>query len=114
MPRSRVRGARRLFRPSIIAPNCARNRGASRRNQGAKESMKPIAILRGAVVLFTGLLGCAAASSGHLKGPASPIFEVSVPPGYREWRLISVAHEEGDLKDLRAVLGNDKAIDAYR
>ena len=35
-------------------------------------------------------------------------------PGYRDWRLISVAHEEGDLNDLRAILGNDVAIEAYR
>jgi hypothetical protein len=28
--------------------------------------------------------------------------------------LISVAHEKGDLNDLRAILGNDVAINAYR
>ena len=37
-----------------------------------------------------------------------------MPAGYRDWRLISVAHEEGNLNDLRAVLGNDIAIKAYR
>lgn len=37
-----------------------------------------------------------------------------LPEGYRDWRLISVAHEEGSLNDLRAVLGNDIAIHAYR
>jgi hypothetical protein len=36
------------------------------------------------------------------------------PPRYRDWSLISVAHEEGNLNDLRAVLGNDIAIKAYR
>jgi hypothetical protein len=25
-----------------------------------------------------------------------------IPHGYRDWRLISVAHEEGDLNELRA------------
>ena len=34
--------------------------------------------------------------------------------GYRDWRLISVAREEGALDDIRAVLGNDIAIKAYR
>lgn len=34
--------------------------------------------------------------------------------GYRDWRLISVAHEEGKLHDIRAILGNDSAIKAYR
>jgi cytochrome P460 len=28
--------------------------------------------------------------------------------------LISVAHEEGNFNDLRAILGNDVAIEAYR
>ncbi len=28
--------------------------------------------------------------------------------------MISVAHEEGDLNDIRAILGNDVAIKAYR
>ena len=37
-----------------------------------------------------------------------------LPPGYRDWRLVSVAHEGGNLNDLRAVLANDKAIEAYR
>ncbi len=37
-----------------------------------------------------------------------------IPDGYRDWRLISVAREEGKLDDIRAVLGNDIAIKAYR
>jgi hypothetical protein len=43
-----------------------------------------------------------------------PPYDIKLPPGYRDWRLISVAHEEGSLNDLRAVLGNDIAIKAYR
>ena len=43
-----------------------------------------------------------------------PIFITEMPPGYRDWRLISVAREEGSLDDIRAVLGNDMAIKAYR
>ena len=42
------------------------------------------------------------------------IFVDKIPPGYRDWRLISVAHEEGDLHSFAAVLGNDVAIKAYR
>lgn len=38
----------------------------------------------------------------------------TIPPGYRDWKLISVAREEGSLQDIRAVLGNDIAIKAYR
>jgi hypothetical protein len=45
---------------------------------------------------------------------SSPIFATEIPPEYRDWRLISVAHEEGNLNDLRAILGNDAAIKAAR
>jgi hypothetical protein len=45
---------------------------------------------------------------------AVPIFGIKIPPGYRDWRLISVAHEAGSLNDIRAILGNDTAIQAYR
>jgi hypothetical protein len=42
------------------------------------------------------------------------MFGTKIPAGYRDWKLISVAHEEGTLNDIRAVLGNDVAIKAYR
>jgi len=45
---------------------------------------------------------------------ASPIFGVTIPAGYRDWKVISVAHEAGNNNDLRAILGNDIAIKAYR
>ena len=45
---------------------------------------------------------------------ASSVLGGKIPSGYRDWRLISVAHEEGNLNDLRAILGNDIAIKAYR
>jgi hypothetical protein len=44
----------------------------------------------------------------------APIFVTEIPPGYRDWRLVSVAREEGTLDDIRAILGNDVAIKAYR
>jgi hypothetical protein len=56
-----------------------------------------------------------AAQSGKKGQPqAAPIFGITIFPGYRDWKLISVAHEAGNLNDLRAVLGNDVAIKAYR
>jgi hypothetical protein len=45
---------------------------------------------------------------------AAAIAAGRLPAGYRDWRLISVAREEGSLDDIRAVLGNDAAIKAYR
>ena len=46
---------------------------------------------------------------------ASPIYGVTIPAGYRDWRLISVAQlAGGKLKQLRAQLGNDIAIKAFQ
>jgi hypothetical protein len=45
---------------------------------------------------------------------STPVFVNNIPSGYRDWRLISVAREAGQLDDIRAVLGNDVAIKAYR
>jgi hypothetical protein len=47
-------------------------------------------------------------------GAIAPASGIAPPPGYRDWRLISVAHEGGKLNDIRAILGNDIAIEAYR
>src|SRR5215510_7443293 len=44
----------------------------------------------------------------------TPIFVKTIPAGYRDWKVVSVAHEAGELNDIRAVLGNDIAIKAYR
>ena|SRR5215471_8575444 len=47
----------------------------------------------------------------------SPIYGVTVPTNYRDWRLISVKRvtgAEGKPKQLRAQLGNDVAITAFR
>src|SRR5262245_13406060 len=48
---------------------------------------------------------------------ASPIYGITIPADYRDWRLISVNHlagAEGKLKQVRAQLGNDIAIKAFR
>ena len=76
--------------------------------------MKRIAFLLVAVVAVAGVVVYMAPASGHSDGEAAPVFGIKIPPGYRDWRLISVAHEEGNLNDLRAILGNDVAIKAYR
>jgi hypothetical protein len=49
-------------------------------------------------------------------GKTSPagVYVTQMPSGYRDWKLISVAHEAGGLNSLGAVLGNDVAIKAYR
>jgi hypothetical protein len=67
-----------------------------------------------AVVALTGVFIFLAHASADADGEAAPIFGVKIPPGYRDWKLISVAHEAGSLNDFRAILGNDVAITAYR
>jgi hypothetical protein len=76
--------------------------------------MRGTAYLLVVVVALAGVLVYMAHASGPADGEADPIFGITIPPGYRDWRLISVAHEEGNLNDLRALLGNDVAIKAYR
>lgn len=56
----------------------------------------------------------ALAAPGSSSGKAVPIFGIRIYEGYRDWKLVSVAHEAGSLNDLRAILGNDAAIKAYR
>jgi len=70
------------------------------------------ATVAGAVALSFGPPRNAAAQDAA-RG-AAPIFVTEIPKGYRDWKVVSVAHEEGNLKDIRAVIGNDLAIDAYR
>jgi|SRR5208282_3031215 len=79
-----------------------------------KVAMKRIVSLMFAVVAVAGVVHHMAHASGHADGEAAPVFGIKIPPGYRDWKLISVAHEEGDLNDIRAILGNDKAVKAYR
>ncbi|HUK91464.1 MAG TPA: cytochrome P460 family protein [Blastocatellia bacterium] len=50
----------------------------------------------------------------RIGSPSAPVFVTSVPEGYRDWAVISVAHEAGSLNSLGAVLGNDIAIKALR
>ena len=52
-------------------------------------------------------------SARHVSGQTTPL-AIELPAHYRDWKLISVAHEAGKLNDLRAILGNDQAIDAFR
>ena len=68
-----------------------------------------LSIVLGAIALIAGFLPLAGADQD-----ASPIFGITIPPGYREWTVTSVAHEAGSLNDLRAILGNDLAAKAYR
>lgn len=76
--------------------------------------MKRITFLLLVVSTLAGGVAFTAPTYGHADGEATPVFVTRIPSGYRDWRFISVAREEGSLDDIRAILGNDKAIKAYR
>jgi hypothetical protein len=76
--------------------------------------MRRIVFVLVAVGALAGMVAYITPASGQADGETAPIFGIKIPPGYRDWRLISVAHEEGKLNDLRAILGNDAAIKASR
>ena len=86
-----------------------------------------IAIPIGVILLNAQGQGVGSQSSGKMGAPmtavgdakpdkeaGSTIFVSEIPAGYRDWKLISVAHEEGGLNDIRAILGNDIAVQALR
>ena len=76
--------------------------------------MKPTILLLLALATLAGAVAFTAQASRVSADDNTRIFVTEIPSGYREWRLVSVAHEEGNLNDIRAILGNDTAIDAYR
>jgi hypothetical protein len=76
--------------------------------------MKRIAFLMIVAVAAAVVVGSTVPASGHADDNVTPVFVTKIPPGYRDWRLISVAHEEGNLHSFAAMLGNDVAIKAYR
>jgi len=77
--------------------------------------MKRIPFLLLAVAALAGGVAFMATTTRHAKAQeAAPIFVTKIPAGYRDWKVVSVAHEEGDLNDIRAILGNDIAVKAYR
>jgi Cytochrome P460 len=76
--------------------------------------VRRIAYFLGAVVALGSVVVYTAPAAGQATEKAAPLFGVKLPPGYRDWKLISVAHEAGNNNDLRAILGNDIALKAYR
>lgn len=73
-----------------------------------------------AAILIVVLLTCVpylvtiASAEGPATADASPIFGITIPPGYQQWELIAPAEEAAPLDELRAVIGNQTAIDAYQ
>src|SRR5258706_43006 len=76
--------------------------------------MKRITLLIIAIGTLAGVVALKARASRHANQEDTAAFVTQIPDGYREWRFISVAHEEGNLNSIGSVLGNDIAIKAYR
>jgi hypothetical protein len=76
--------------------------------------MRRITFLLITLAALAGLVASIVPASGQAEKNSAPIYLSKMPQGYRDWRLISVAHEEGSLHSLGAILGNDVAIKAYR
>ncbi len=68
-----------------------------------------------AAVATSSLLGLALAiAAADEDDLASPIYGVKLPEDYRRWELIAPAEEAEPLDELRAVVGNAVAVEAYR
>ena len=78
--------------------------------------MKRIGFLLLAVVTLAGIVAYKAQASEPSDGDSSPIYGVKIPAGYRDWKLIAVDHllVAGKADQLRAQLGNDIAIKAFK
>jgi hypothetical protein len=79
--------------------------------------MKQVVVVLFAVAAVAGFSAYMASASGQIEEGAAPIYGIKIPDGYRDWRLISVKQltgAGGKLKQLRAQLGNDIAIAAFR
>ena len=76
--------------------------------------MKRITLLLVGVAILAGVVAFRAPASGQTDVEATPIYGIKIPPGYRDWPLISVARIGGPANDIRAKLGNDVAIRAFR
>lgn len=77
---------------------------------------KRIAFLRFAVAAVAGVVALLQTTSGRADESAAPIFLTEMPQGYRDLSLISVSRVTAGngSGQLRAELGNDIAIKAYR
>jgi hypothetical protein len=76
--------------------------------------MKTKSALAIAAATLASVVAYLVATSGQADENSAPVYVTQIPAGYRDWRVVSVAHEEGKLNSLGIVLGNDVAIKAYR
>jgi hypothetical protein len=77
--------------------------------------MRRIVFALAGVVAVAAIVGYISPVYGEAPPDTAPSFLKEIPPGYREFGLISVGHlTAGKLSQLRSQIGNDIAIKAYR
>jgi hypothetical protein len=77
--------------------------------------MKRFVFLLVALATLATVVTTSAPVSGHTDKAAAPIYGVTIPPGYRDWKMIAGAQLKTDKVDqLRAQLGNEIAVRAYQ
>ena len=76
--------------------------------------MRTAHFLLSATALSFSLVAAVALAAGNQDTrPASPIYGVTIPDGYRQWEFVAPARETDPLNELRVVVGNPTAIKAY-
>jgi hypothetical protein len=78
--------------------------------------MKQIGFLLIAVATIGDIAAYIPHASGQSGGDSSPIYGVKIPAGFRDWKTIAVDQllVPGKADQLRAQLGNDIAIKAFK
>jgi hypothetical protein len=78
--------------------------------------MKRIAWAVVAVAMAAGFLASMPGTTARSDEQASPLYGVTIPPGYREWQSIAVDNllVAGKVNQWPAQLGNDIAIQAFK
>ncbi|GGI30030.1 cytochrome P460 family protein [Bradyrhizobium guangdongense] len=80
----------------------------------------PTTVIALAILLVVALLTCVpylvsiALAQGPTAANALPIFGVTIPVNYKQWELIAPAEEAAPVDELRAVVGNQAASEAYQ
>lgn len=68
----------------------------------------------GALALLLGAVAVRGAEPGPAGDLTSPIYGVAIPEAYRSWELVSAATEDAPFDELRVVLANPVAAEAFR
>jgi hypothetical protein len=73
--------------------------------------MKRIGFLVVAIAMLASVIAYVVPAHGQA---SAEVYVSKIPAGYRDWKVVSGAHEAGNLNSIGVVLGNDIAIKAYR